>query len=233
MAEEWVKDAQNKARLANNLWRKTSKVLGVTEQKNKELGTKLVAKERGRKSVEVGLRTLRIKLRGNAKSSTTPRQSQPRPVMDLKAKLKKAKEAAQATKAVLDTSKQKFYHLGVQETEVHLIEELAEVCRDYCQQMWTKALNLAGVPAASEWRRTENVYYPLDLQEAPTTLLGPKANAAPTTTALKQLPSIQASLPPPETSKRSGKANDQGQGMEVAKSKEAKALPEAKGPEAN
>ena len=73
MAEEWVKDAQNKARLANNLCKKTSKVLGVTEQKNKELGTKLVAKERGRKSVEVGLRTLRIKLRGNAKSSTTPR----------------------------------------------------------------------------------------------------------------------------------------------------------------
>ena len=64
--------------------------------------------------------------------------------------------------------------------------------------MWTKALNLAGVPAASEWRRTENVYYPPDLQEAPTTLLGPEANVAPTTTALEQLPNIQASLPPPK-----------------------------------
>ena len=56
MAEEWEKDAQNKARLANSLCRKTSKVLGVTKQKNKELGTKLVAKERGRKSIEVGLK---------------------------------------------------------------------------------------------------------------------------------------------------------------------------------
>ena len=67
MAKEWVKDAQNKARLANNLCRKTSKVLGVTEQKNKELGTKLVAKERGRKSVEVGLKNAQDQAEGQCK----------------------------------------------------------------------------------------------------------------------------------------------------------------------
>lgn len=56
MAEEWVKDTRNKARLAKNLCAKTSKVLGTTEQKNKELGMKLVVEERGRKSIETGLK---------------------------------------------------------------------------------------------------------------------------------------------------------------------------------
>ena len=34
MAEEWVKDAQNKARVETNLHAETSKALGTAEQKN-------------------------------------------------------------------------------------------------------------------------------------------------------------------------------------------------------
>ena len=84
-------------------------------------------------------------------------------VMDLKAELEKAKEVARAAKDAANASKQKFYDLDVQEIEARLTEELAEVCRDYCQDVWTEALNLAGVPAALEWRRAGNVYYSLDL----------------------------------------------------------------------
>ena len=76
--------------------------------------------------------------------------------------------------------------------------------------MWTEALNLVGVPAASEWRRTENVYYLPDLRKAPAAFLGPEVDAAPATTAPEQLPSTQASLPPLETSKGPDKASDQG-----------------------
>ena len=50
MAEEWVKDARNEARLAENLRTETSKALGATEKKNQEITTKLTAEERGRKS---------------------------------------------------------------------------------------------------------------------------------------------------------------------------------------
>lgn len=56
MAEEWVKDAQNEARLADNLRVETSKALGATEQKKKKLTTKLAAEDRGRKSAEAGLK---------------------------------------------------------------------------------------------------------------------------------------------------------------------------------
>ena len=44
-----------------------------------------------------------------------------------------------------------------------LADELAGVCKDYCLEVWTKALNTAGVPANSKWRKTESVYYPEDL----------------------------------------------------------------------
>ena len=54
-----------------------------------------------------------------------------------------AEEAAEA-------SKQASYLIGVEETEIRLAEELAEVCKDYCKVTWVEALNLAGVPADSE-----------------------------------------------------------------------------------
>ena len=46
--------------------------------------------------------------------------------------------------------KQNFYNLGVEETEIRLVEELIEVCRDYYNETWMEALNLARVLAASE-----------------------------------------------------------------------------------
>ena len=133
MAEEWVKVARNEARLANNLRAQTSKALGATKKKNKELGMKLAAEERGRRSAEIGLKNAQDQVEKQRKKlhyaeielATTKQE-----VMDLKAELEKAKEAAWVAKATADTSKQKFYDLGVQETKACLTEELTEVCRD-------------------------------------------------------------------------------------------------------
>ena len=36
--------------------------------------------------------------------------------------------------------------------------------------MWAEALNLAGIPIASEWRKAENIYYPTNIREVPVTL---------------------------------------------------------------
>ena len=84
--------------------------------------------------------------------------------LELKAELQKAKEATEALEQV-------FYGYGVQETEIQLTEELTEVCRDYYKEVWGKALNWVGVPAASEWRNAENIFYPKDICEVPTVLL--------------------------------------------------------------
>ena len=86
-----------------------------------------------------------------------------------------------------------------------MAEELVEVYRDYCQEVWAKALNLAGVPTASEWRKAENIYYPVDIREVPSTLPF-LAALAPTSS---EQPSItQAFLPPAEVFKGLGKAGD-------------------------
>ena len=64
--------------------------------------------------------------------------------------MEKAKEATRVVKEVAKASEQKSYILGVQETEVHLTEELAEVCKDYCWEVWIEAFNLARILVASE-----------------------------------------------------------------------------------
>lgn len=96
-------------------------------------------------------------------------------VLELKAELEQAKAATRAVEEAAEAMKQASYDLGVQETKIHLVEELVEVCREYYQVTWAKALNLTGFPATSEWRKVENVYYPLDIREVPTALSPPVA----------------------------------------------------------
>ena len=79
----------------------------------------------------------------------------------------------------MKASEQKSYILEVQEIEICLAEELVEVCRDYYQEVWIEALNLAGVLVASEWRKAKNVYYPPDIRKALAALLGLGVDAAP------------------------------------------------------
>ena len=39
------------------------------------------------------------------------------------------------------------------------------VCREYCAETYNQALDRAGIPADSELRRVDQVYYPKDLRE--------------------------------------------------------------------
>ena len=133
----------------------------------------------------------------------------------------------------------------MQKTKVRLAEELEEVCRDYCQELWAKVLNQAGIHAASEWRKATKIFYPVDIYEVPTTLPPP---AALTPSSSKQPSTTLAPLSPIEVPIGPGKAGDQGQEPEVAKGKgasqggsrpedkgkgkEVKLSPEAKSPKA-
>ena len=95
----------------------------------------------------------------------------------------------------------------MQETEVRLADELAEVCKDYCKEVWLEALNLAGVPTTSKWREARNVYYPLDIREVPADLL-PSLTLAPL--LIKQPLTTKASLSPPKVPKEPIQVGDQG-----------------------
>ena len=59
---------------------------------------------------------------------------------------------------------------GVLETEQRLVEEVAEVCKDYYTMTWNEALNSAGVPTYSELTRAKRVYFPELIREILTDL---------------------------------------------------------------
>ena len=161
---------------------------------------------------------LETKLRSNAKGFTMLKLSWPQQVLELKADLEKAKKDARTADEVEKVAKQASYDLGVREMGIRLAEELAEICRDYCKEVWAEALNQAGVPAASEWRNAENIFYPADIREVPATLPPPSAFAL---TFSKQPFTTQAFLPPLDITKGPSKASDQSQRVEVAKGKRA------------
>ena len=107
MAEEWVKNAWNEARLAYNLHAKTSKALGIAEQKNKELTTKLVTKDRGRKSAEAGLKNAHAQDEEQCQKLHYTKIKLAMANQQV-VELEKAKEAAWAAQVVADALGQKF-----------------------------------------------------------------------------------------------------------------------------
>ena len=142
----------------------------------------MTAEERARKNAEAGLKNAQDQAKDQRKKLyhtkiklTTKKQL----VLDLKVELQRAKEVARTTKEAVEALEQASYDRGMQETKIRLAEELAEVYRDYCKEMWAKALNRVKVLATSEWRNTENIFYPEDIREVPT-MLPPPATLAPT-----------------------------------------------------
>ena len=95
-----MKDARNKATLANNLYVEANKSLAIAESKNKELALKLAIADKDWRSAEVGLRNAEAQMEKQCqrlhyteiKLATAKQQE-----LELKAEMSKAKEAAQAT----------------------------------------------------------------------------------------------------------------------------------------
>ena len=110
-----------------------------------------------------------------------------------------AKEATEAKKKA-------SYQLDVEETKIRLAEELSEVCHDYCDVTWDKALTIAGVPTDSALRLPRNIYYNPQIREIPYTSSPP----TPAPESSRQPLAIPDALPPPKISKESNQAGDQG-----------------------
>ena len=146
------------------------KSLRALKQEQYELIERFKEAESGRKSAEAGLKNAEKQAEDQHQqlhvteiNLATKKQA----ILDLKATLQKAKEEVQRAKEVAEAEKRAAYQLGVEEMEVRRTEELSEVCRDYCSITWDKALNAMGVPADSDWRLPENVFYPLEIREVP------------------------------------------------------------------
>ena len=86
-------------------------------------------------------------------------------VLDLQSKLLRAEEALKVAQEAAIAAETLAYERGVPETETRLTAEVAVVCREYCTETYSQALDRAGILADSDLRRTDQVYYPEDLRE--------------------------------------------------------------------
>ena len=107
------------------------------------------------------------------------------------------------------------YQLGVEETEIRLVKELSEVCRNYCNMTWDKALTAVGVLADSTLRLPGSVYYHPQIQEIPST----SSSLAPIPEPFGQPLVVPDALPPPKIPMECSQAGDKGQGAKGEKAR--------------
>ena len=170
MAEEWVKNSRGETRLALNARAEAEAQLGALKEKQAKMAEQVKEALRARDSAEAGLKTTKKQFEENCKelyyfkiNLATEKQM----VTEFREELRKAREAAQLLKEATKAEKQAAYDLRVQETQSRLTEEFSTVARDYCDITWGKAFDVARVPADSNLRRPESIYYDSDICELP------------------------------------------------------------------
>ena len=144
MVEEWVQNAHNEVRVEAHSCLEVEKALGALKQEKLKLFEKLKEADKARLSAEVSLKTMERlaedqcqKLHLTEIDLATERQV----VLDVKAKLQKAKDIARVAREAAEAAVRASYERGVHNTETRLAEEVAIVCKDYYTESWVVALN--------------------------------------------------------------------------------------------
>ena len=146
-------------------------------------------------------------------------------VLNLQSKLQRAEEALKVAQEAAIAAETSIYERGVLETETRLTAKVTAVCREYCAETYNQALDRAGIPADSDLKRTDQVYYPEDLRENTTT---------PPPPAVLHLPPPDGSLPaqkPSQDTKVPIGVEKEKNGAVVASRTEEKAKEKEKGKE--
>ena len=178
MAEEWVRSANNKFDAESQSQCEVEKALSTANHEKTQPVEKLKATESARQSVEVRLKNAEVQVEKQRKQLYTTQinlATEKATILDLKAELQRAQKALAVAKEAAKAAEATAYERGVVETEVRLTAEVTVVCRDYCAETYYKALDQAGVPADSDLRRADKVYYSKDIREDPTALPPPAA----------------------------------------------------------
>ena len=130
--------------------------------------------------------------------------------------MNRVKEEFQLAKEATEVEKKVSYQLGVEETEIRLAEELSEVCRDYCNTTWDKALTATRVPADSALKLPGSVYYHPQIREIPSASSPPALVPEPSGQPLV----VPDALSLPKIPMEFSQTGDQGQGAEGEKDKD-------------
>ena len=199
VAEEWAKKAREglhtevQSRIAAK--KETGALRLEKDHLNKEVKDALKARD----NAEAGLKTttqqaeeMRKQLHMSEINLATEKQM----VSDLKAELSKAKEAARLAREAAEAAVAASYERGVADTEARLTEEVATVCRDYIAMSWRVALDRAAVPADSDLKKIENIFFPKDIREIPGLVLPEEPVSVKVTTSDPLVPETEVVQPP-------------------------------------
>ena len=170
MAEEWVKNSCNETRAALDERDTVEAQLGALKDKQAQMAEQVKQALKEKASAEASLKTTKRQaedLRKELHHCEINLAIEKKLVKDLREEVRKAKKAAQLLKEAAEAEKQAVYALGVQETQSRVTEEFSSVARDYCDITWGKALDAARVPADSNLRLPESIYYDSDIRELP------------------------------------------------------------------
>lgn len=170
VAEEWAKKAHEDLYREAQSHSAAEKAAGDLKQdfdrqnnEIKEVKKAHASAEAGLKNAEKQAEDLRIQLRQSEEKLTTEQQA----VSTLKAELARTKEEARLARVAAEKAVAASYERGAHDTEVRLAEEVATVCREYITTSWGVALDRAAVPADSDLRKAENIFFPEDIREIP------------------------------------------------------------------
>ena len=154
-----MRNANNKLDIETQSRHDVEKALGVANHEKTQLAEKLKVVESA--STEAGLKNAEAQAEDHRKELYTTQlnlATEKAAVLDLKAKLQKAKEALKVAQEATKATKTSAYKRGVLETEARLTVEMTVVCREYCVETYNQALDRAGIPADSDLRRADQVY---------------------------------------------------------------------------
>ena len=163
-----MRSANNKLDVEIQNRHDVKKALGVANHEKTQLAEKLKVVESARQSAEAGLKNAEAQAEDQHKELYTTQlnlATEQAAVLDLKAKLQKAEKALKVAQEAAKAAETLVYERGVLETKARLTAEVIVVCREYCAETYNQALDRAGIPADSDLRRVDQVYYPEDLRE--------------------------------------------------------------------
>ena len=182
MVEKWVRNTRDEVNAEVHSRANAKKALGAFKEEHTELTKKLREAESARLSAEASLKTAKTQVEDQRKKLYTTKlelATQKQFSTDLKAELKKVKDAAEkATRAAKEATKateRTSYERGVVDTEAWLANEVVVVCRDYYTESWGVAMDRAGVSTDSKLRKFKNVFFQEDIREIPLELPPPTA----------------------------------------------------------
>ena len=198
MAEEWVKNARGKTRVALDAQAEVEVEveLGALKENHAKMAEQLKEAVRVRDSAEAGLKTAERQfeeVRKNLHYSKINLATEKQMVTELREEFRKAREAAQLLKEATDVEKQAAYMLRMEETQARLTEEFSAIARDYCDIPWSKALDAVGIPADSSLRRPESIYYDSDIHK----LSDPSSSLPEQLAQVSKVPKAEQVLPAP------------------------------------